>query len=161
MDMYRSLQLRILLVVYLAFVSACSPSLEGTPITEEEFNAAVEEAHSTMDTLREALLAPKASYDFVGIKVRFVSEEAVEDHWTEPVDYFSGNFTIRILDGILIAHGLNTESIVTVPEETVLDWVIIEDDGRMLGGYTIRLTYEHMTKEEKEKFLDVTGYKID
>jgi hypothetical protein len=31
----------------------------------------------------------------------------------------------------------------------------------MLGGYTIRLTYEHMTKEEKEKFLDVTGYKID
>jgi hypothetical protein len=39
--------------------------------------------------------------------------------------------------------------------------VIIEEDGHLIGGYTIRLSYEHMTPEEKEEFLEVTGYKID
>ena len=159
--MYMSLQLKIFLLVCLVFATSCQPSLAGTPITEEEFRAAVEEAHSTLGTLRKALLAPKPSYDFVGIKVRFTSESTFEDHWTEPVDYADGYFTIRILDGILIKPGLNTDSIVTVPLDNVLDWVIVEDDGHLIGGYTLRLSYEHMSLEEKEKFLESTGYKID
>jgi hypothetical protein len=50
---------------------------------------------------------------------------------------------------------------VTVPMNKVLDWVIVEDDGNLIGGYTIRLSYEHMTPEEKKEFLRVTGYKLD
>lgn len=159
--MYKPLQLRILLVIYLVFVSSCSPSLAGTPVTDEEFSAAVEEAHSTMSTLREALLAPKSSFDFVGVKVRFIGQETFEDIWTEPVDYLDGHFTVRMIDGVLLSPQLNTDRFVTIPLDKVLDWVIIEDDGHVIGGYTIRLSYQHMTREEKEDFLEVTGYKID
>jgi uncharacterized protein YegJ (DUF2314 family) len=159
--MYKPLQLRILLVIYLAFISSCSPSPAGTPVTDEEFSAAVEEAHSTMSTLREALLAPKSSFDFVGVKVRFIGEETFEDIWTEPVDYLDGYFTVRMIDGVLLSPKLNTDRLVTVTLDEVLDWVIIEDDGNLIGGYTIRLSYEHMTREEKKDFLEVTGYKID
>ena len=158
--MYRLLQLKTFLLICVLLVASCGPSLAGTPVTDEELDAAVEEAHSTLNTLREALLAPKPSYKFIGIKVRFTSEDAVEDHWTEPVDYLDGKFTIRILDGILIEHGLNTESIVTVPLDRVLDWVIVEKNGNLIGGYTIRLSYQHMTREEQKKFLEVTGYRI-
>jgi uncharacterized protein YegJ (DUF2314 family) len=142
-------------------IASCSPSLAGTPVTEEQFDAAVEEAHKTLGTLRQALLAPRESYDFVGLKVRFTGASAYEDIWTEPVDYFDGFFTTRMIDGVLINPGLNTERMVAVPLNKVLDWVIVEDDGHLIGGYTIRLSYEHMTPEEKEEFLRVTGYKLD
>jgi uncharacterized protein YegJ (DUF2314 family) len=158
--MYKPLQLTNLLLICVLLLSSCSPALAGTPITDEQFDAAVEEAHQTMDTLREALLAPKASYDFVGVKVRFTGETAYEDIWTQPIDYFDGNFTIKMIDGVLIDPALNTDRVVNVPLSKILDWVIVEDDGNLIGGYTIRLTYDHMTADEKKEFLRVTGYKI-
>ena len=159
--MYKSLQLKIFLLVCLVFVTSCGPSLAGTPITDEEFSAAVEEAHKTLSTLREALLAPRPSFDFLGVKVRFTGQGMYEDIWTEPVTYLDGYFTIRMIDGVLLRPALNTDREVNIPLDQVLDWVIIEDDGHLIGGYTIRLTYEHMTPEEKKEFLKVTGYKID
>jgi uncharacterized protein YegJ (DUF2314 family) len=158
--MYKPLQWTKLLLICVLFISSCSPSVAGTPITDEQFDAAVEEAHQTLDTLRQALLAPKESYDFVGVKIRFTGESAYEDIWTQPLDYYDGFFTIKMIDGILIDPALNTDRVVVVPLSKVLDWVIVEDDGNLIGGYTIRLTYEHMTAEEKEEFLKVTGYKI-
>jgi uncharacterized protein YegJ (DUF2314 family) len=158
--MYKPLQFTNILLIFVILLAACSPSVAGTPVTDEQFNAAVEEAHQTMDTLREALLAPKASYDFVGVKVRFTGETDYEDIWTQPLDYFDGTFTIKMIDGVLIDPALNTDRVVVVPLSKILDWVIVEEDGNLIGGYTIRLTYEHMTAEEKKEFLRVTGYKI-
>ena len=157
--MYKPLQLTTFLLI-LIFVGSCSPSVAGTPITDEQFDAAVEEAHQTLATLRQALLSPRESYDFVGVKIRFTGESEYEDMWTEPIAYFEGNFTIKMIDGVLLNPALNTERTVTVPLSKVLDWVIVEDDGNLIGGYTIRLTYEHMTAEEKKEFLKVTGYKL-
>jgi uncharacterized protein YegJ (DUF2314 family) len=160
--MYKPLQLKIFFLVCLLLVSSCElpSSRSGTPITDEEFDKAVGQAHDTLEILRGALLAPKSSYDFVGVKVRFTGHEAFEDIWTEPLDYYDGYFSIRMIDGVTVKRGLNTERIVTVSLSDVLDWVIIEDDGNLIGGYTIRLSYEHMTRSEKEEFLRVTGYKI-
>ena len=158
--MHKSLQWIKILLLCVLLIASCSPSLAGTPITDEQFDAAVEEAHQTMDTLRQALLAPKESYDFVGVKIRFTGETSYEDICTQPLDYFDGYFTIKMIDGVLIDPALNTDRVVVVPLSKVLDWVIVEDDGNLIGGYTIRLTYEHMTAEEKKEFLKVTGYKI-
>jgi len=159
--MYRSLQLKVIVIclVFVILCVSCAPA-PIRPITDEEFDAAVEEAHDTLNVLRGALLAPRPSYDFVGLKVRFTGAESFEDIWTEPIDYYDGYFTTRMIDGVLIKRGLNTERIVTVSLDDVLDWVIIEDDGNLIGGFTILLSYEHMTPEEKEEFLKVTGYKI-
>ena len=159
--MYRPLQLAILLTLCLVVLSACAPSLAGTPVTDEEFDAAVEEAHDTLGTLRKALLSPRDHYIFVGLKVRFTGNDQYEDIWTEPVDYFDGYFTTRMIDGVLLNPNLNTERLVTVPMNKVLDWVIVEESGNLIGGYTIKLSYEHMTPEEKKEFLRVTGYKLE
>lgn len=158
--MVKRLQLMTLWLICVSLLAACSPSVAGTPITDEEFDAAVEEAHQTLSTLREALLSPRSSYDFIGLKVRFIGESEYEDTWTQPVDYFNGYFTVRMIDGVLLDPGLNTERMVIVPLKRVLDWVIVKDDGTLIGGYTIKLTYEHMTPEEKKEFLRATGYKM-
>lgn len=159
--MYRPLQFAILFTLCLVVLSACAPSPAGTPVTDEEFDAAVEEAHDTLGTLRKALLSPRDHYIFVGLKVRFTGNDQYEDIWTEPVDYFDGYFTTRMIDGVLLNPNLNTERLVTVPMNKVLDWVIVEESGNLIGGYTIKLSYEHMTPEEKKEFLRVTGYKLE
>lgn len=158
--MYKPLQLTIFLIVCVLFIASCRPSVAGTLITDEQFDTAVAEAHETLGTLRQALLSPRENYDFVGVKIRFTGETEYEDTWTEPVDYFDGYFTIKMIDGLLLDPALNAERMVVVPLSKVLDWVIVEDDGNLIGGYTIRLSYEHMTAEEKKEFLKVTGYKI-
>ena len=161
--MSKPLQLKIFLVFSLFLLASCSSSssLSGTPVTDEELEAAIQQAHATLNVLREALLAPKSSYDFVGLKVRFRTNGGlIDDNWTEPVAYYESVFTIRLMDGLIYDRNQNTDHLLSIPLGDVVDWVIVEKDGNLIGGYTIRLAYEHMTPAEKEKFLDVTGYKI-
>lgn len=141
-------------------MTSCGSSVSGTPVTDEQFDAAVEQAHDSLNILLRTLLSPSPSYSFVGLKVRFTGREASEDIWTEPVAYFEGVFTVQMIDGLTIKPGLNTGRNVTVPLKDILDWVIVEEDGNLIGGFTIRLAYDHMTPEEKREFLKVTGYKI-
>jgi len=169
--MYKSLQLKSILFVCILSVASCgspisSPctpdlSVSGTPFTDEEFDAAVEEAHSTLSVVRQALLAPRETYRFVGLKVRFIGQGTTEDMWTQPVDYYDGAFTIQMIEGVTIERGIHPDSYVQVPLKRVLDWMIVEEDGNLIGGYTIRLSYEHMTPDEREEFLKITGYKIN
>ena len=77
------------------------------------------------------------------------------------MDYYDGFFTTRMIDGVLFSASLNSERLVTVPMDKVLDWVIVEEDGHLIGGYTIKLAYEHLTPEEKKEFLRATSYKLE
>ncbi len=161
--MYRSLQFKILILICLFFAVSCAPATpqKSTPVSEEELNAAIEEARGSIDTLFRAMLAPKASYDFLGLKVRFTTQEGTyDDNWVEPVDFYNGKFTIRMMDGLTYDKNLHPERTLDVPLKRVVDWMIVEKDGTLIGGYTIRLAYEHMSPDEKKEFLRVTKYKL-
>ena len=161
--MYRPLQLKIFLLLWLIFAVSCSPATPetSTPVTEEELNDAIEEARGSIDTLFQAMLAPKPSYDFLGLKIRFKTPDGgYDDNWVEPVDFYDGKFTIRMIDGLMYDKNLHPERTLDVPFKRVVDWMIVEKDGTLIGGYTIRLAYEHMSPDEKKEFLRVTKYKM-
>ncbi|HAV77483.1 MAG TPA: hypothetical protein DCX53_09020 [Anaerolineae bacterium] len=161
--MYGSLQLKILLFVSILLVASCGPSSPTpvAPATEEEFTAAVEKAHSTMSVVRQALLAPEPSFVFIGLKIRVYGDVEFEDIWTEPLDYFNGAFTTQMVEGVALTQGFHPDQVVRIPVEDVIDWMIVEDDGNLIGGYTIRLAYQHMTPEEQEEFIRITGYTVE
>lgn len=161
--MYRRLQLKILLFVGVILISSCSSASPTSipPATDEEFDAAVAEAHNTLETVRKALLSPKPSYTFIGLKIRVFGDSNFEDIWTEPVDYFNGAFTTQMVEGVSLDKGFHPDNLVRVPVEDVIDWMIVEDDGNLIGGYTIRLAYQHMTPEEQEEFIRITGYTVE
>lgn len=161
--MVKPLQFLILVFLSLLLITSCSAvgSKAGTPVTDEELDAAIEEAHSTLDTLLAAMLAPQASHDFLGLKVRFATKDGgYDDNWVEPVDYYDGKFTIRMMDGLTYDKNLHTDRTLDIPLKKVVDWMIVEKDGTLIGGYTIKLAYEHMSPAEKKEFLRVTGYKL-
>jgi uncharacterized protein YegJ (DUF2314 family) len=161
--MNRSLQLKLVFIVGVLLITACGTSTPTAiaPATDEEFNAAVDQAHSTLSTVRQALLAPEPSYAFVGLKIRVNGKSEFEDIWTEPLDFYNGAFTTQMVEGVALAQGYHPENYVRVPVDDVIDWMIVEDDGNLIGGYTIRLAYRHMTPEEQEEFIRITGYTVE
>ena len=49
---------------------------------------------------------------------------------------------------------------IVVTAGDVVDWMIVEA-GQLAGGYTIRLAYQRMSPEEKERFLETLDYSIE
>jgi uncharacterized protein YegJ (DUF2314 family) len=162
--MYRHLQLKSLVLLGLLFIVSCGPATPqtSTPVSEEELNAAIEQARGSMDILLRAMLAPKPSYDFLGVKVRFINRDGEpDDNWVEPVEYYDGRFVVLMLDSLTFNTNQNVDHTLQVSEKKVVDWMIVEKDGTLIGGYTIRLAYEHMSPAEKKEFLRVTKYKLN
>lgn len=161
--MCKSLQLKIILMVGVLLITSCGTSTPTPipPATVEEFNTAVDQAHGTLSIVRQALLAPEPSYAFIGLKVRVYGDVQYEDIWTEPIDYYDGAFTTQMVEGVALTQGFHPEQYVRIPVKDVIDWMIVEDDGNLIGGYTIRLAYLHMTPEEQKEFIRITGYTVE
>ena len=165
--MYNALQLKISFLLLLFFLASCTPSRSTpTPIStlpglDEEMTVAVRQAQDTLYILRQALLAPKPSYKFLSVKVRFGSSNGdIEDMWTEPVDFSESKYTVRLVEGVTLELGAHPDHLVEVAPKDVLDWMIVEKDGSVFGGYTLRIEYQRMTPEQQKRYDEVTGYKF-
>jgi len=49
---------------------------------------------------------------------------------------------------------------IVIPTEDIVDWMIVED-GKLIGGYSIRLANKRMSPEEKERFLEAIDYSME
>lgn len=165
--MYKVLQLKIPFLLLLLIVTACAPATsQPTPIPtianlDEEMTVAVRQAQDTLYVLRQAMLAPKPSYKLLSVKVRFVSNGDIEDMWTEPIDFSDYKYTVRMVEGVTLELGAHPDHLVQVAPRDVLDWMILEKDGSVFGGYTLRIEYQRMTPEQQKRYDEVTGYKFE
>ena len=165
--MYKALQRNIVFVLGFLLLVACQPTAP-TPLPiskftdpDEELTQAVRQAQDSLYILRQEFLAPRKPYSMISVKVRFESDGEVEDMWTEPVFILDNVYTVRMVEGVTLEQGIHPERLLDVKPQDIVDWMIMEEDGTVHGGYTIRLEYERMTREQQKKFLEVTGYKFD
>ena len=146
-------------------VSACAltpaPVLTtSTPATDTELEAAIEQARETLDTFVERLATPHADRTFVAIKVRFFPpDESPQDIWVDDVTYTDGVLRGHMGDDIPSLK-LEAGEKITVAEKDIIDWMIVEE-GKLIGGYTIRLAVQRMSTEERERFFETLDYSIE
>lgn len=166
--MYKALQLKIPLILIMFFVASCAPAAPAPmPIStlanlDEEMTVAVRQAQDTLYVMRQAMLAPKPSYKFLSVKVRFSSNGGeIEDMWTEPVDFSDSNYVVRMVEGVTLELGAHPDRLVEVAPDDVLDWMIVEKDGSVFGGYTLRIEYQRMTPDQQKRYDEVTGYRFE
>ena len=165
--MRKVLQLKIPFIVFLFFVASCAPSTPVvTPIPtltglDEEMTLAVKQAQDTLYIVRRAMIAPKPSYKLLSLKVRFVANSKIEDIWTEFVDVSDNKYVVRMVEGTTLQQGAHPDRLVEVSPDNVLDWMILEKDGSVHGGYTLRIEYQRMTPAQQKRFDEVTGYKFE
>lgn len=144
---------------------ACAPAqdVEETPTltgTDTELDAAIQQARDSLPTFIQTIATPQADRTLVAVKVRFTPpEESSQDVWVDEVTYVNGVFRGNVGDD-LPALRLELGQKTNVEEKDIVDWMIVEN-GKLIGGYTIRLAVQRMSAEERERFLATLDYVID
>jgi len=173
--MYKPLQRKTFILLVLIFLGSCSPaqptatSTPGlttsfTPVparSDAELAEAVRQAQETLHIWRQEFLAPKKSYSMTSLKVRFANNEQMEDMWTEPLYILDSTYTVRMVEGVTLDQGIHPDRLLDIKAEDIVDWMLLEEDGTLLGGYTLRLEYKRMTPEEQKRYIEITGIRFD
>ncbi len=153
----------IVLLCLLMFACALSPAVTSTPTTpstDTELDAAIEQARASLDTFSTKIGTPHADRTFVALKVRFTPPgESPQDIWVDEVTYADGILRGNVGDDIP-ALKLEAGEEIKIDEEDILDWMMVED-GKLIGGYTIRLAVQRMSPAERERFLETLDYSIE
>ena len=173
--MYKPLQWKVFIPLVFLILASCSPAEPTStptpgPITlqtsipmraDEELAEAVRQAQETLHIWRQEFLAPKKSYSMSSLKVRFAAAEDVEDMWTEPLYILDNTYTVRMVEGVTVEQGIHPNRLLDVKPEDIIDWMLLEEDGTLVGGYTLRLEYKRMTPEQQKRYIEITGIRFD
>lgn len=159
---------RILILALCLLTISCTPTQTKTPVPtstplldlDVEMESAFSDARNTLNLFIERIGTPHPTRTFVAVKTRFFPpDSSPQDIWVDNVTHKDGLFHGSMGDDIPSLR-LYLGDDVTVKPEDVLDWMIVED-GKLIGGYTIRLAYKRMTPEEKQNFLESLDYLLD
>ncbi len=158
--MYRILTLTLCISAFACTPAPVPTSASKTPAADVELEAAIQQARNTLDEFTDRIASPHPNRTFAAVKVRFFPPDALpQDIWVDGVTYIDGTFNGSMGDDIPSLKLFAGDKI-KVARENILDWMIVED-GRLVGGYTIRLAYQRMSPEEKERFLETLDYSIE
>lgn len=126
------------------------------PESDAEVNDAMATARRTMEQFLERLEHPPRSQSYIGLKARFEQGEHVEYLWLDHVTHENESFSGEIENEPSDISNVRLRQRVSVTLDRVADWVAV-DDGRMVGGYTLRVLRARMTPKERASFDEELG----
>jgi uncharacterized protein YegJ (DUF2314 family) len=157
--------LRKLILMFCLLTFACTQTPASTPAptisgTDAELDAAIAQARASLKTFTDTIATPHADRTYVAVKVHFSPpNEFPQDIWVDDVTYTDGVFRGNIGDDIP-SMKLEVGERITIDEKDILDWMIVQD-GKLIGGYTIRLAIRRMSADERERFFATLDYEIE
>ncbi len=91
------------------------------------------------------------------LKTKFtLNEKAGEHMWLSKLKLIDGEFEGRLDNEPDWVKTLHMGDRVKVKMEDVSDWLAIEN-GKIYGGFTLRVLFKHMNSEQKKRFKFVSG----
>ena len=158
----------VFLFIVFLFLVACSPVSTPAPTkahpmkptADVEMETAFQQARDSLDSFIEKIGTPHPNRTLVAVKVRFVlPDSSTLDLWVDHISYANGSFHGTMGDDIPTLK-LSVDDKVTIKRADIVDWMMVED-GKLVGGSTIRLAYQRMSPEEKQRFLETINYTIE
>jgi uncharacterized protein YegJ (DUF2314 family) len=159
---------RTFIFVICLFLFACSPAPTPIPISapptqlnaDVEMEAAFQQARDTLDSFIQKIGTSYPDRTLVALKVRFVlPDSSTQDLWVDGITYQDGSF-YGIMGDDIPSLKLSIDDKITIARKDIVDWMIVED-GKLIGGYTIRLAFQRMSPQQKERFLETVHYSIE
>lgn len=125
---------------------------------------AILQARQQIDSFTRALESPTSAQTYFSVKKRFnYSKDGYstsEDLWLKNVVYADGVFVGFVANEPVYVKDVQLGDKASVNKSDVIDWMII-DNGRLTGGYTIRVLRNLMGDKEREEFDKTAPFKFD
>jgi uncharacterized protein YegJ (DUF2314 family) len=126
---------------------------------DKQMDKAVSEARKTLRVFIAALQHPSSTQHDFQVKKPFVQGEMVEHIWLSEVSYHGGHFHGHVDNKPRDIEGLKYHDLVSVNADELTDWAFV-DDGKLVGGYTIRLLYNELSPERKKELEQQLKFRI-
>lgn len=137
------------------------PDLVYVPSEDERMNWAIEKANLTLWYFEESLRSPLPYQVYFSVKVHIIDGENSEHIWLiEPHFDDEGNLFGTIGNEPINIATVKLNQKVGIDRSLISDWMIIEN-GKLIGGYTIRAIRDGVPENEKAALDKSIGLYID
>ena len=136
------------------------PDYIRTPRNDPEMDNAVATAPTTVQQFIDALKSPKANQSGFSIKKGFKQGEMTEHMWLGDVTFDGTMFHAKLNNDPVDVNNVKFGDAVTISPKDISDWMFIED-GKLIGGYTVRVLYNRETPAGKKQFVKETGMRME
>jgi uncharacterized protein YegJ (DUF2314 family) len=172
------MNLKPLLLLGPLFVAGCAGQRVEHPIAREirrkgvhpevfrienkdaQMRRAVREARKSVGVFIAALKHPaKGQRDFE-VKKPFMNDGEVEHLWLSEVEFRGNRFHGRVDNRPHRIEGVKFGDRVSVNPQEISDWAFV-DNGKLMGGYTIRVLSRNLSPERRKEFQNETKVRID
>lgn len=133
------------------------PDVMDIKTEDDGMNWAMEKARLTLHYFEKCLQSPKAGQVYFSVKVKIVDAGRVEHIWlTEPSFDDEGNLFGLVGNEPIDVKTVSLNQKIGIERKLVSDWMIMEN-GRLIGGYTIRVLRDKLTGQALANFDKALG----
>ena len=128
--------------------------------TDAKMNAAIQKAKSTVNVFIASLQSPRPGQKDFCVKTPIKDVHGTEHMWLAPVTFDGKAFHGTINNDAETVTTVKLGDHITVGPSGISDWMFTEN-GKLVGGYTIRAMRDAMSSEERAAFDKDSPFKID
>ncbi len=136
------------------------PEIMSVASDDAEMNQAMAKARESVPAFLQALESPSSSRSHFSIKVGFHDDNGTEFMWLDDVDHSDGAFLGTVANSPETVTSVRFGDQVTIPAQRIADWMFISD-GKLVGGYTLRVMRSRLSPEERKDFDESITFKIE
>ena len=137
-----------------------NPPVTFVEESDPQMTAAIGQARATVDQFIAALHDPTNSQTDFSIKLAVADGEQVEHMWLTDVRYADGKFTGQIANEPLELTTVSLGDDAEIARDQISDWMYV-DDGRLVGGYTIRRLRDSMPPDKRRELDESVPFTLD
>ena len=116
-----------------------SGNMVDVPADDPELLAAEAEARASLDAFLADLATPAPGHEAHAVKTAFFEGEIVEHMWVGELTWDGARFHGRIANEPVDVGNVSAGQEVVVERADVEDWMYYDEQGEIVGGYTIRV----------------------
>jgi len=152
-------------LIVLVLVAGCGKKGSADKVTyvaenDPKMNAAIEKARTSVNTFAQALKAPKPGQSQFSVKMAFTDGKHTEHMWLTSVTFDGQKFHGTLNNDPEMVSNVKIGAKVSLESSKISDWMFVEN-GKLVGGYTLRVLRDSMSASERADFDKSVPFKVD
>jgi uncharacterized protein YegJ (DUF2314 family) len=126
------------------------PDIYNTDSDDKEMNEAIKKSRATFKEFTAAFDSKKRTQSYFSVKMPFPTEDGAEHIWLSGVTKIDGEFYGKIDNLPEEITSVKLGQTIEIDPSKISDWFYV-DNGKLVGGLTIRVIRDRMTPIERKQ----------